>query len=197
MRRTNWIGCIVGAVVIVFSASGSAQAQTATFSRIDDAQGSRFIDPATTRVDTVDRNKLVIGFHKGLDSATLKYREFRASTAAYSYTAATDSISFSIKAPAGYYVAKVTYTQRGTGSVLRTGRASGAATWTVADVTNVLGTFTTNPALTRTVDLTTRRLTVVPVTINNSLHAFATPTQGSAVVQITGADVKVVLARLP
>src|SRR5687768_9728362 len=71
MRRTNWMGCIVGAVVIVLSASGSAHAQTATFSRIDDAQGSRFIDPATTRVDTVDRNKLVIGFHKGLDSATL------------------------------------------------------------------------------------------------------------------------------
>jgi hypothetical protein len=194
MKRANWIGCIVGAVVIIMSSAGAADAQSVTFSRIDDAVGSRFLDPATTRVDSIDRNKLIIGFNRGLDSAILKYREFRASTAAYSYTSATDSISFKVTAPAGYYVARITYTQRGTGSVVRTGRASGAATWMVGDVTNSLGTFTTNPALTKTVDLTAQKPSVVPVSITNSLFAFATPSQGSAMVQITGADVKVVLA---
>ena len=197
MKRANWFVCIAGAAVMLLNASVSAQAQTVTFTRIDDATASKFYDPATTKVDTIDRNKLIIGFNKGLDSTLLKYREFRASTAAYSYTSAMDTISFSIKAPAGYYVAKVTYTQRGTGSVLRTGKASGAATWTVGDVTQSLATFSTNPAFTRTIDLTGQNRTTVPVSITNSLFAYATPSLGSAMVHITSADLKVQLLRLP
>jgi hypothetical protein len=108
-----------------------------------------------------------------------------------------DTISFRIQAPAQYYIAKVTYTQRGTGSVVRTGKVSGGATWTVADVSNSLATFGTNPTLTRTVDLTSRKLTVVPVSITPSLYAFATPSLGSAMVMLTSADVTVQLARLP
>jgi hypothetical protein len=195
MARANWIACVVGTLVVM-GAAGSAQAQTVKFSRIDDAVASRWVDPTTTRVDAVDRNKLIVGFNKGLDSRTLKYREFRASTAAFNYTAAMDTISVRLTAPAGYYIAKVTYTQRGSGSTSGTGRASGAASWIVADISESLGTFGTNPALTRTIDLTARRLTVLPVSITNSLNVFATSALGSATVSVTGAEIKVVLGKL-
>jgi hypothetical protein len=197
MTRANWVIRIAGAIVIVVNAAVSAQAQTVAFSRIDDAVGSRFFAPATTRVDPTDRNRLIIGFNTGLDAAILKYREFRASTAAFSYASAMDTISVRIAAPAGYYIAKITYTQRGTGVVLRTGKVSGGATWTVGDVSGSLGTFSTNPALEGTINLTGQNRTVVPVSITNSLHAFATPSLGSAVVQVTGADLRVQLLPLP
>jgi hypothetical protein len=196
MGRANWIACVVGTFVVMLGAAGSAQAQTVTFSRIDDAVASRWIDPATTRVDALDRNKLIVGFNSGLDSSTLKNREFRASTAAFSYTSAMDTISVRLTAPRGYYIAKVTYTQRGSGSVTGTGRASGGASWIVADVSESLGTFSTNPTLTRTIDLTSRRLTVLPVSITNSLNVFATSSLGSATVSVTGAEIKVYLGKL-
>jgi hypothetical protein len=197
MTRANWVIRIAGAIVILVNAAVSAQAQTAAFSVIDDAVGSRFFEPATTRVDPIDRNRLIIGFNTGLDTALLKYREFRASTAAFSYTSAMDTISVKIAAPAGYYIAKVTYTQRGTGVVLRTGKAAGGTTWTVGDVSRPLGTFGTNPALTGTVNLTGQNRTVVPVSVTTSLFAFATPSLGSASVQVTGADLSVQLLPLP
>jgi hypothetical protein len=196
MKRANW-SCIASTVIILLIAAAAAEAQTVTFSRIDDAVGSRWFDPATTRPDSLDRNKLIIGFNRGLDSTTLKYREFRASTLAYSYTSATDTISFRIQAPSGYYITKITYTQRGSGSVARTGKAAGATTWTVAEASASLGTFTTSPSFTRTLDVSSKRLTVVPVSITASLFAFATPSNGSATVSLTGADVRVQVARLP
>jgi hypothetical protein len=197
MRFASRIVCAVSTIAILVGTAASAHAQSATFSRIDDATASRFFDPATTRPDAVDRNKLIIGFHRGLDAATFKSREFKASTAAFSNTSALDTISFRIQAPAGYYIATVTYTQRGSGSVLRTGKASGGGTWTVADVTSSLATFTTAPTLTRVIDLSSRRLTTAPVSITTSLFAFATTSLGSANVSITSADVKVKLAKLP
>jgi acyl-coenzyme A thioesterase PaaI-like protein len=195
MKRLNSTRCIAAAMLMILGAALTAQAQTVTFSRIDDAVPSRWVDPATTRPNPLDRNKLIIGFNKGLDSTTFKYREFRASTAAFSYPTAMDTISVRISAPTGYYVAKVTYTQRGTGSVVRTGRAYGGATWIVADQAASLGTFTTNPSLTKTIDLTSRKLTVLPVSITNSLNAFATTLLGSATVHVTSAEIRVQLLR--
>lgn len=195
MIRANWIACIAAAIVITCTAQ-SAQAQTVTFSRIDDAVASRFFDPVTTKVDPLDRNKLNIGFNAGLDPVTLKYRDFTASTAAFRYPSAIDAISVRIAAPAGYYIAKVTYAQRGTGSILRTGKLSCGATLVVHDKASLLGTYSTNPTLTQTVDLTGRRLTVVPVSITNSLNAFATSSLGSATVSLTGAYIRVQLLPL-
>jgi hypothetical protein len=195
MARANWVAGIVGTVVVMLGAAASAQAQTVTFSRIDDAVASRWVDPATTRADTSNRNKLIVGFNQGLDSTTLKYREFRASTAAFNYTAAMDTISVRLTAPSGYYIAKVTYSQRGSGSKTGTGRAQGAASWIVADVSASLGTFSTNPTLTQTMDISARKLTVLPVSITNSLNVFSTSSLGSATVSITGADITVTLAR--
>jgi hypothetical protein len=196
MARVKRIACVVGTLVVLLGAAAGAQAQTVTFSRIDDAVASRWVDPATTRPDAANRNKLIVGFNKGLDSATLKYREFRASTASFNYRAAMDTISVRLTAPAGYYIAKVTYSQRGSGSVTGTGKAQGGASWIVADISASLGTFSTNPTLTQTIDLTGRRLTVIPVSITNSLNVFSTSSLGSATVSITGADITVQLARL-
>jgi hypothetical protein len=194
MIRANWIACIAAAVLIIGTAA-SAQAQTVTFSRIDDAVASRFFDPVTTKVDSLNRNKLNIGFNTGLDPVTRKYREFTASTAAFRYPTAMDTISLRITAPAGYFIAKVTYTQRGTGSIVRTGKLLCGGTLVVAESASSLGTYSTSPSRTQTVDLTSRRLTVVPVSITNSLNAFATSSLGSATVTLTGADITVQLQR--
>jgi hypothetical protein len=187
---------VAAIVVMVLGAASIAEGQVVTFSRISDAVPSRFFDAATSAPAPLDANTLIIGLNTGFDSATWKWRVFRASTATYSYTNAMDSISFTIQAPPGFYISKITYTQRGTGSVLRTGKASGAATWIVAGRAASLGAFTTNPTLSRTMDLTGKKMTVVPVSITNSLFAYSTPSLGSATVGLTGAQVRVQLLPL-
>jgi hypothetical protein len=184
------------AAMVLSGMSSLAYGQQATFSLIDDAVGAKFFNPATTAPDHLNPNKLIIGLHSGMDFTTWKATEFRASTAAFSYTAAMDTIRFRVKAPTGYYIAKMTYTQRGTGTAERTGKVSGGAHWVVGDFAFNLGTFTTAPGLSRTVDLTGRNLTSVPVSITASLYAFATPSLGSASLALTAADVHVQLLPL-
>jgi hypothetical protein len=197
MRFSNWVACAAAMTVITFGAASTAQGQVVTFSNINDGVASKFFDAARTAPTPFNANKLTIGFHSGLDRTILKNTNFRASTAAFSYSAAMDTISFTVTAPTGFYVAKIIYTQRGTGSVLRTGKASGGSTWVVGGFARSLGTFTTNPFLSKTMDLTGKNMTVVPVTITTSLFAFATPSLGSASVGLTSADVVVHLLPLP
>jgi hypothetical protein len=180
-----WMTWLASMAVVMGATTASAQ-QPVQFNHIDDAVASRFFDPATSRTVV---NRLIIGFNTGRDAATFKAREFRASTASYSYTTAMDTISFVIKAPSGFYVSKITYKQRGSGSVVRTGRAAGAANWVVGDVAYDLGTFGTSPSLTRSLDLRHLRWREVPVSISAALFAYATPQLGSATVSITGAEV--------
>ncbi len=170
-----------------------AHAQSVTFSDINDAVPSRFYDAATSAPDPADPNRLIIRFNSGLDPSNWKSNEFKASTAAFSHTSAMDTITFRIHAPEGFYIAKVTYTQRGTGSVVRTGKAAGGAAWVVDDASADLGQFGTSPTLTATADLTGQNKTFVPISITNGLFAFATPSLGSATVAITYADVFVEL----
>ena len=94
------------------------------FVDITDAVAGRFFDAAATEADPADGNKLIIRFNTGRDPATWKANDFRASTAAFSHLSAMDTINFKIVPPAGHYVAKVTYTQQGTGSIVRTGKAA-------------------------------------------------------------------------
>jgi hypothetical protein len=184
-------------VAMIFSALASpAYAQRVTFSQISDAVGKKFFNPATTAPDPLNPNRLIIRMHSGMDWTISKGTEFKASTAAFSYTAAMDTIRFRVKAPAGYYIAKITYTQRGVGTAVRTGAVSGGAHWVVGDFAFSLGTFTTTPGLSRTVDLTGRNLTSLPVSITTSLFAYATPTSGAATLQVIGADVLVQLLPL-
>lgn len=185
MRRAQWITWLASITILVGAANASAQ-QPVQFDHIDDAVANRFFDPATSRTVV---NKLIIGFNTGRDAATLKAREFRASSTAYSYTTAMDTISFVIKAPSGFYVSKITYVQKGSGSVVRTGKASGGGNWVVGDFSYDLGTFGTNPTLTRSLDLRHLKWRTVPVSITAALFAYSTVQLGSATVSITGAEV--------
>jgi hypothetical protein len=195
LQLAKWIAR-AGFAMVVLSGAATAHGQTVTFDEIKDAVPGRFFDAATTVPDAANPNQLHIGLHTGLDFKTYKYTDFRASSTAFSHTTAMDTISFRIIAPEGYYIARVTYSQRGTGLVLRTGRAAGTTNWVVAKNVADLGAFATNPTLSDTIDLSASRLTEVPVSITNSLFAFSTPLLGSATVSLSGADVIVELLPL-
>lgn len=196
MRVGTWAGYVAGVAIIVMGAASTAQGQVVTFSDVNDAVPSRFFDAATTEPDPLDANTLNIGFNTGMDWSTWKATDFRASTASFSHATAMDTISFRIQAPEGFYISKITYTQRGTGLVLRVARAAGAASWVVGDHAQDLGFFGASPTLSRTLDLTGLNLTFVPVSITNTLFAYAAPYQGSASVSVTSATVSVELLPL-
>jgi hypothetical protein len=202
MQLAKWIARVTAAMAIVLGGTMAAYGQTetvvaygptATFTEIRDAVPGRFFDAETT---APDGNTLRIGLHSGLDFRTFKYTDFRASSAAFSHTSAMDTISFVVQAPQGYYISRITYLQRGTGLVLRTGRAAGTTNWVVGKIAADLGGFGTNPTLSDSMDLTGLNLTEVPVAISNSLFAFSTPLLGSATVTVTGAEVTVELSEL-
>ena len=169
----------------------------AQFVDINDAIPGRFFDAKNTAPSVDDPNRLVIAFHSGIDWNTWKNTEFRASTEAFSYPAAMDTISFRIEAPEGFYIARVTYSQGGRGSILRTGRAAGTAQWVVGSFAAPLAQFGTTPALKSEADLTGLGLTSVPVSITNGLFAFTAPSAGSAIVEVNAAEVQVYLEALP
>jgi hypothetical protein len=197
MQLAKWVVCVAGVMWIVLGGASTAQGQTVTFSDITDAVPGRFFNAATSAPDPNNPNRLLIGFNTGLDFRTFKFVDFRASSASFSYGSAMDTISFRVTAPDGYYIAKITYSQRGAGAVLRTGRTAGMTNWVVGDISADIGTFSTNPTLSDTIDLTGLNLTRVPVSIANSLFAFSTPLLGSATVGVTSADVVVELLPLP
>jgi hypothetical protein len=161
------------------------------FLNINDALPTRFFNAATTAADAADPNRLVIGLHTDNDRATLKANDFRASTAAFSHVAAIDTISFRIEAPQGYRIATITYTQRGTGSVVRVAKASGATHWVVGDYAAQLGVFGPNPSLVGVADFRETPRTAVDVSITTALFAFAAPTSGAASLEVTSAEVQV------
>jgi hypothetical protein len=199
MQLAKWIARAAGVTALVLGGTVAAHGQTdavtydatATFSEIRDAVPGRFFDAATT---VANGNTLRIGLNTGLDFKTFKYADFRASSASFSHPNAMDTISFRVRAPEGYYISKISYAQRGTGSVVRTGRAAGMTNWVVADIAADLGSFGTSPALYESIDLSGLNLTDVPVSITNSLFAFSTPLLGSATVSVTGAEVVVELS---
>jgi hypothetical protein len=191
MRSNQSLALGIGTAMLVLLAAPAAQAQSVTFSDITDAVPGRFFNAAASAPDPNNPNTLVIGFNSGLDPSNWKLNDFRASTAPFSHLTASDTLSARIHAPEGYYISKVTYSQRGTGFVLRTGRAAGASNWVVDDMADDLGTYATNPSLTRTVDLTGMNKTFVPVSITTGLFAFSTPTLGAAQVAVTSAHITV------
>ena len=82
----------------------------------------------------------------------------------------------------------------GTGSVVGTGKASGQTTWLVGGFAYDLGTFSTKPTISKSLDLTRLRLSSVPVSITTTLSAYSTTSLGSATVSITGAELLVEVA---
>ena len=192
MRSGSWTS--IAAIAAMLMVPAVAQGQVVTFFDINDAVPARFFDPASSAPDPLDANTLVIGLHSGIDWTTWKATEFRASTASFSHSAAIDTISFKVAAPDGFYISKITYTQGGSGSVLRTGKTQGGGSWVVGHFAEDLGVFATNPTLTRTIDLTGLNLTLVPVSISQSLFAWAPPALGSAMVSLSHAAVQVEVA---
>jgi hypothetical protein len=168
----------------------------AKFVEINDAVPARFFDASATAPHADDPNRLVIAFHSGIDWATWKATDFRASTEAFSYAAAMDTISFTVEAPKGFYISRITYTQGGRGSALRTGKSAGSAQWVVGSFAAPLGVFGTTPTLKGAADLTGLAMTSVPVSITNGLFAFATPSAGAATVEVNSAEVQVYLEPL-
>jgi hypothetical protein len=191
MKSSQTLAFGLGSLLLL--ATPPAHAQSVTFSHITDAVPGRFFNAATSAPDPNNPNTLVIGFNAGLDPSNWKLNDFRASTAPFSHLTASDTLSARIHAPEGYYISNVTYSQRGTGFVLRTGRAAGASNWVVDDIADDLGTYATNPSLTRTVDLTGLNKTFVPVSITTGLFAFSTPALGAAQVAVTSAQIAVEL----
>jgi hypothetical protein len=190
---------VVAAVAVFASVVfPSAQAQTVTFSNINDAARGRYFDSATSAPDPANPNRLVIGFNTGIDPRTWVYNTFTASTASFYRGSAMDTISFFVTAPEGYAIAKITYTQGGTGSIARSGKASGGTQLVVQDFTADLGIFGTNPTLAYTLTLDDHQpRTGIPVSVTTSLFAWAPPGLGSATVSVTSAAVEVELERLP
>ena len=167
--------------------------QYTRFVAINDAAPGRLFDAGATAPDPGDPNRLVIAFHSGVDPATFRVTDFRASTAAFNHLSAMDTISFKIEAPKGQRISKVIYTQRGTGSQIRLGRAAGATHWVVGEYAAQLGVFTTNPSVIGTADFSAQPQAMVDVSITTGLFAFAAPTSGSASIEVTSAEVQVEL----
>jgi len=167
--------------------------QFTRFVVLNDALPARFFNAVDTAADPACPDRLLIALHTGLDPATFKANDFRASTGAFSHLSAVDTISFRIEAPKGQRIAKVIYTQRGNGSQVRLGRAAGATHWVVGDYAAQIGMFSTNPSLVGVADFTQQPQAAVDVSITTALFAFAPPTSGSASVEVTSADVQVEL----
>ena len=142
------------ATALLFAGMTGAQAQTVTFSAVRDAAPGRFFDAATSGASAANANQLNFGLNTGIDPVTLVSTEFRASTLAFTNRMAEDTVSFVVTAPAGFYVASLTYTQQGVASTVRTAQQSGNTQWTVAGFPAVIGEYNGNPTLTGVVDLT-------------------------------------------
>jgi hypothetical protein len=186
MAPSKSTGYAAAVAVLVLSVASTARGQEVTFSQIRDAVPLQFFESAETRPSTLNPNNLIIGFDSGFGPPTWRATDFRASTLPFSQRSATDTIAFLVEAPSGYYISKITYTQRGIGFTNRTAVEAGTSNWVVAGFPSNLGSFTSNPNLSGTADLSELKLTSVPVAITSSLFAAAT---GS--VAITSADVLV------
>ena len=103
MKVPTWVASMVVGCALAWSATSAAQAQTVTFSDINVATPGTFFNATASKPDLVNRNKLIIGLGTGLDQALLKFRGFTASTAAFRFPSAMDTISFRIHAPAGFH----------------------------------------------------------------------------------------------
>jgi hypothetical protein len=190
MQFTKWAAGVAAVGVILFSPAPIAQSPAVTFSAIADAVPNAFFDAAQTRADAVNPNRLIVGFNAGVDLTTFKFMEFRASTDAFNHLSAMDTLKVTVTAPTGFYIETITYSQQGFGSDSGTGRAAGGASWVVGD-TPGSQLFSTDPALSWTVNISDQVLTSVPLSVTNSLFVHATPNFGAATVSITSADVRV------
>lgn len=158
---------------LVLAGANIAAAQDVTFSDLRDAVPAKFFDAAASQPSASNPNELEIGFNKGFDFRTFSTNDFSASALPFGNRTAADTISFVVTAPAGFYVSKITYTQRGTASFFRGSVQSGTTQSVVAGFPSSLGIFR-DPNLSGTADLKELALQSVPVSITVALFAAAT-----------------------
>jgi hypothetical protein len=171
-----------------------------------DAVPGAYFDRATSIVDRLDPNRLLIGLNRGINATTRLYRLFTASTAPFYRTAALDTVYVTVQALPGYYLSRITYTQRGTCATARTGMVAGGANWSVDGVAREISRFGSRKCeaaaynapyeLSGSVDLTDVHRSAVSVSITSGLFAFATPNLGFASVSIASADVRIEACRI-
>ena len=174
IRYRPRISSIIIAPVLLLAVVNGAQAQVAEFTQLRDASPGKFFDATTSAPSAANANQLNIGFNSGTDPLTFVSNEFRATTQAFGNRLADDTFSFVVTAPAGFYVASLTYSQQGTASTVRTAQQNGDTQWTVAGFPAVIAEYAGNPTVTGVVDLTPLQPASVPVSITVSL--FAGPT---------------------
>ena len=183
---------VVGVSALLLGQASPVQAQVVSFLAVRDAVPMKFFDSATTSPSPANPNDLRIGFNSGFDPTTFTTNDFKASAASFSNRFASDTIAVWVIAPEGFYVSKLTYTQKGSASTQRTAVQRGSTQWVILGFPANVGDFSSTPDLTSTVNLTGLFLRVVPVSVTVSL--FAGP-GGS--VAITDAHVVAELAPLP
>lgn len=142
---------LASCAILVTVLATTVQAQTATFSRFNDAVGSRCYDPATAAPDPANPNRLIIGMHPCTASAP------------NGAAMLMDTFSFHVEAPAGYFISKITFTQTMQTSGSRGGMGFAATNWVVDD--DALGGR-------GSLDLSLERKTFLPVSLTTFLAAF-------------------------
>lgn len=175
MRR---LAALAFAAVLLTAAPAAAQ----SFTGITDAVAGRNFNAAASYSDAPGH--LIIGLDSGLNPATWQVRDFQVNATAYNVPATSDAISFVVTAPAGYRVQSVTYVQRGTQDVSRTGRTF-VATYVGGGGAAVKAADPINSST--VLDLSANPPASVAVTISTSLVAQA------AGARVSGAEVFVTL----
>ncbi|HMM75825.1 MAG TPA: VPLPA-CTERM sorting domain-containing protein [Gammaproteobacteria bacterium] len=177
----------LGAVALAAITFG-ANAATVTFSNLADGNGApSFFDIGTT---TISGNQITIGINN-----------FKADGASQVTVSALDTFSFTVTAPTGFKITKITYTESGKGE---TTNGFAAATGSItADGTpkNFLtqlfipNTSESDWSITGSVDVANKDS--IAVSIVNSLFAAAFLPTDLAYVEKTGASISVDIAPVP
>lgn len=167
MRPKMFLTWMSAFTLMTVTIASSAQAQTATFSRFNDALPGRCYNAATTATDPSNPNRLIIGQHPptstGLPNCYASDNGPKV---------LMDTFSFHVEAPTGYFISKITFTQNMRTAGSRGGRGFAGANWVVDD------DALRGPG---SVDLTLQRKTFLPVSITTYLAAFGgTVMSGSA-----------------
>ena len=115
-------------------------------------------------------------------------RTFAASTLPFGNRSASDTINLVVTAPDGFYVSKITYTQRGIASLSRGAVQIASTQWVVDGFPSLLG-LSANPNLTGTADLSKLQKQTIPLSITLSLFAA-----GPGYISVGSADVVVEVA---
>src|SRR5262245_61345630 len=183
--------------ILILSALGIAsvaQAQSVTFSDINDMVPDRGWDAATTAPDPGDPNRLVFGFSEGTDQVGVP-KALVVPTSTFNARSKIDTMGFVVEAPAGFYIATITYNQTVGGAIARNGLVFGVVNWTAAGVPDAAFHGAVG-MLSRTLDFTGENRTRVPVSVTSTIFAAA-PGIGFANCKVTAASVQVTLLPLP